>query len=114
MSAGFPILSLSIWLPIVGGFAVLAAGDARPARARLLALAVAALTFLVTVPLFTSFDSSTAAMQFVERTPWVESFNIEYFLGIDGISMPLILLTSFTTVLVVLAGWEVIQQRVAQ
>jgi NADH-quinone oxidoreductase subunit M len=114
MSAGFPILSLSIWLPIVGGFAVLAAGDARPERARLLALAVAALTFLVTVPLFTSFDSSTAAMQFVERTPWVESFNIEYFLGIDGISMPLILLTSFTTVLVVLAGWEVIQQRVAQ
>jgi len=115
MSAGFPILSLSIWLPIVGGFAVLAAaGDDRPARARLLALAVAALTFLVTVPLFTSFDSSTAAMQFVERTPWVESFNIEYFLGIDGISMPLILLTSFTTVLVVLAGWEVIQQRVAQ
>jgi NADH-quinone oxidoreductase subunit M len=114
MSAGFPILSLSIWLPIAGGFAVLAAGDARPERARLLALAVAVLTFLVTVPLFTSFDTSTAAMQFVERTPWVESFNIEYFLGIDGISMPLILLTSFTTVLVVLAGWAVIQQRVAQ
>jgi len=103
MSAGFP-----------GGFAVLASGDTHAERTRRLALAVSVLSFLVSVPLISGFDSSTAAMQFVERTPWVESFNIEYFLGIDGISMPLILLTTFTTVLVVLAGWEVIQKRVAQ
>jgi len=114
MSAGFPILSLCIWLPILGGFAVLASGDTHAERTRRLALAVSVLSFLVSVPLISGFDSSTAAMQFVERTPWVESFNIEYFLGIDGISMPLILLTTFTTVLVVLAGWEVIQKRVAQ
>jgi len=114
MSAGFPILSLCIWLPILGGFAVLASGDTHAERTRRLALAVSVLSFLVSVPLISGFDSGTAAMQFVERTPWVESFNIEYFLGIDGISMPLILLTTFTTVLVVLAGWEVIQKRVAQ
>jgi len=114
MSAGFPILSLCIWLPILGGFAVLASGDTHAERTRRLALAVSVLSFLVSVPLISGFDSSTAAMQFVERTPWVETFNIEYFLGIDGISMPLILLTTFTTVLVVLAGWEVIQKRVAQ
>ncbi len=115
MSAGFPILSLCIWLPIVGGFAVLFfGGDDNAERTRRLALAVSVLAFLVTVPLFSDFDSSTAAMQFGERKPWIESFKIEYFLGIDGISMPLILLTTFTTVLVVLAGWEVIQKRVAQ
>jgi NADH-quinone oxidoreductase subunit M len=115
MSAGFPILSLCIWLPIIGGFAVLFfGGDDNAERTRRLALAVSVLAFLVSLPLFSSFDSSTASMQFVERMPWVESFRIEYFLGIDGISMPLILLTTFTTVLVVLAGWEVIQKRVAQ
>jgi NADH-quinone oxidoreductase subunit M len=114
MSAGFPILSLCIWLPILGGFAVLASGDTHAERTRRLALAVSVLSFLVSVSLISGFDSSTADMQFVERTPWVETFNIEYFLGIDGISMPLILLTTFTTVLVVLAGWEVIQKRVAQ
>ncbi len=114
MSAGFPILSLCIWLPIIGGFAVLASGDVRAERTRRLALAVSVLTFLASVPLFSGFDTSTAAMQFVERTSWIERFSVEYFLGIDGISMPLILLTTFTTVLVVLAGWEVIQTRVAQ
>src|SRR5210317_945729 len=114
MSGGFPILSLCIWLPIIGGFAVLASGDAQAERTRRLALAVSVLTFLASLPLFTGFDSSTAAMQFVERSAWIERFSIEYFLGVDGISMPLILLTTFTTVLVVLAGWEVIQKRVAQ
>jgi NADH-quinone oxidoreductase subunit M len=114
MSAGFPILSLCIWLPIIGGFAVLASGDAQAERTRRLALAVSVLTFLASLPLFSSFDTGTAAMQFVERTGWIERINVEYFLGVDGISMPLILLTTFTTVLVVLAGWEVIQKRVAQ
>ncbi len=114
MSAGFPILSLCIWLPIVGGFLVLASGDAQAERTRRLALAVSVLTFLASIPLFSGFDSSTASMQFVERNAWIDRFSIEYFLGVDGISMPLILLTTFTTVLVVLAGWEVIQKRVSQ
>jgi NADH-quinone oxidoreductase subunit M len=114
MSAGFPILSLAIWLPILGGFLVLASGDNHAERTRRLALLVSVLTFIVSLPLFSGFDTTTAQMQFVERVPWIASFNVEYFLGIDGISMPLILLTTFTTVLVVLAGWEVIQTRVAQ
>ncbi|MDX1594091.1 MAG: NADH-quinone oxidoreductase subunit M [Gammaproteobacteria bacterium] len=114
MSAGFPILSLCIWLPIVGGFLVLASGDAQAERTRRLALVVSILTFVASLPLFSGFDTSTAAMQFVERSAWIQRFSIEYYLGVDGISMPLILLTTFTTVLVVLAGWEVIQKRVAQ
>jgi NADH-quinone oxidoreductase subunit M len=114
MSAGFPILSLAIWLPILGGFLVLASGDNHAERTRRLALLVSVLTFIVSRPLFSGFDTTSAQMQFVERVPWIASFNVEYFLGIDGISMPLILLTTFTTVLVVLAGWEVIQTRVAQ
>ncbi|HEY5789094.1 MAG TPA: NADH-quinone oxidoreductase subunit M [Gammaproteobacteria bacterium] len=114
MSGGFPLLSLTVWLPILGGFAVLASGESQPERTRRLALLVSVLTFIASIPLWSGFDSSTAQMQFVERLPWVERFKIEYFLGIDGISMPLILLTTFTTVLVVLAAWEVIKQRVAQ
>jgi len=115
MSSGFPILSLTVWLPILGGIAVLASGDDSHAeRTRRLALVVAILTFVVSVPLFSGFDNGTHAMQFVERQAWIERFRIEYFLGIDGFSMPLIVLTTFTTVLIVLAGWEVIQTRVAQ
>ncbi|CAG0910280.1 unnamed protein product, partial [Cyprideis torosa] len=71
------------------------------------------LVFLLSLPLYTGFDASTAAMQFVERTPWIDAFSVYYHLGIDGLSMPLILLTTFTTVLVVLAGWEVIKDRVS-
>ncbi len=115
MFADLPLLSLVIWLPILGGIAVLATGgDKNPNVARWLALVVALLTFLLTIPLYTSFDVTTAAMQFGEKAIWIERFNIFYHLGVDGISMPLILLTSFTTVLVVIAGWEVIQKKVAQ
>ncbi|MGI9334238.1 MAG: NADH-quinone oxidoreductase subunit M [Gammaproteobacteria bacterium] len=110
-----PALSLIIWVPIAGGIAVLFAGNSRnPASARLLALAVSLLTFLLSLPLYTQFDVTLADMQFVERAPWIESFGVEYYLGVDGFSMPLILLTTFTTVLVVLAGWEVIKDRQAQ
>jgi NADH-quinone oxidoreductase subunit M len=108
-----PILSLSIWIPIIGGLAVLASGDKSPNNARWLALGVSILTFLVSLGLWTGFDASTAQMQFVERTPWIPAFNIEYYLGVDGISMPLIILTTFITIFVVIAGWEVIQYKPA-
>jgi NADH-quinone oxidoreductase subunit M len=105
------LLSLVIWLPIAGGALLLALGERRAELVRWVALAVSALTFIVSIPLFTQFDRSTAAMQFVERVPWIEQFNVEYYLGVDGISMPLILLTTFITVLVVIAGWRVIERR---
>jgi len=110
----WPILSMTIWTPILGGLFVLGSGDKAPEISRRLALIFALLTFLVSLPLYTGFDSSTAAMQFVERTPWIPLFQIEYSLGVDGISMPLILLTTFVTILVVLAGWQVIQYRPSQ
>ena len=108
------LLSIVTWLPIAGGVAVLAAGDRRPALARQLALAISVLTFAVSTLLYTRFDPTTAAMQFVEKLPWIRAFGIHYHFGVDGISMPLILLTAFLTPLVVIAGWEVIKERVAQ
>jgi len=114
MGTDFPILSLLVWLPILGGAAVLLVGDARAALARGLALVVALLTFIASVPLWTGFNADTAAMQFSERVSWIPAFDAWYHLGVDGISMPLILLTTFITVLVVIAGWDVIQKRPAQ
>ncbi len=114
MYADWPLLSLVIWAPIVGGILVLIAGDNRPDLARKITLLFSIITFLLTLPLYSEFDSSTHLMQFVERDSWIPAFNIEYFVGIDGISMPLILLTSFTTVVVVISSWEVIQYRVSQ
>jgi NADH-quinone oxidoreductase subunit M len=115
MFADWPLLSIVIWLPIIGGFIVLAAGDKAPEGARRLALGFSVATFLLSIPLWTEFDRTTHAMQFEEGPyVWIEAFKIMYHLGVDGISMPLILLTTFTTVLVVIAGWEVIQKRVAQ
>jgi NADH-quinone oxidoreductase subunit M len=114
MSFDWPILSTVIWLPIIGGFLVLASGDRAPDVSRWLALLVALLTFLLSIPLYTSFDTATASMQFVENVPWIPGFDINYHLGVDGISMPLILLTTFVTVLVIIAGWEVIQYKPSQ
>ncbi len=112
---GLPLLSLAIWLPIVGGLLVLATGTDRNAGlARPLALAVAVAGFLVTLPLYTGFDRTTSTMQFVELAPWIPRFNINYQLGVDGISVLFILLNSFFTPLVVLAGWKVIGEKVAQ
>ncbi len=108
-----PMLSLLIWLPIIGGIAVLLCRDNAYA-ARWLALLVSMVTMLLSFGLYIGFDSSTAQMQFVERLPWVETFNIEYFLGIDGFSMPLMILTTISTLLVVIAGWQVIKDRIAQ
>lgn len=113
--SGLPLLSLAIWLPIVGGLLVLATGSDRNAGlARPLALVVAVAGFLVTIPLYTGFDSGTSAMQFEELRPWIQRFNINYQLGVDGISVLFILLNSFITPLVVLAGWKVIEEKVAQ
>jgi NADH-quinone oxidoreductase subunit M len=113
--SGFPVLSLVIWVPILAGAGVLATGPDRNAGlARWLALGGALAGFLVAIPLYSGFVATTSAMQFVERLPWIPAFNAYYHLGVDGISMPLILLNSFITVLVVIAGWRVIQDRVAQ
>ena len=109
------LLSLAIWIPIFAGFVVLATGSDRNAPlARMLALAGAILGFVVTIPLWTGFDMKTSAMQFVELAPWIPRFNINYHLGVDGISVLFVLLNAFITIIVVLAGWKVIEQKVAQ
>ncbi|TMH81554.1 MAG: NADH-quinone oxidoreductase subunit M [Betaproteobacteria bacterium] len=107
-------LSLAVWVPIVAGLIVLAVGDRNPREARAISLLGALVGFLVTIPLVTGFQTGTSAMQFVELVPWIPRFNVNYHLGVDGISVLFILLNSFITVLVVLAGWEVIRSRVAQ
>ena len=110
-----PFLSLSIWVPILAGVLVLfTGGDRNAGAARWLALLGSIAGFAVTVPLYLGFDNQYTGFQFVERMEWVPAFNIHYYLGVDGIAVPLILLTSFTTFIVVLAGWEVIEKRVAQ
>ncbi len=109
------LLSLAIFVPIAAGCATLVVGSDRDAaQARWIALIGAVAGFLVTVPLYLHFDTTTAAMQFVEHYEWIPRFDIHYELGVDGISMPFILLNSFVTVLVVWAGWVVIEKRVAQ
>jgi NADH-quinone oxidoreductase subunit M len=111
----FPILSTAIWLPIVFGLLVLAVGsDKNPGTARWLALIGSLAGLAVTIPLITGFDSSTAALQFVEQTSWIERFNISYHLGVDGISMWFVVLTALITVIVVIAAWEVITENVSQ
>jgi NADH-quinone oxidoreductase subunit M len=115
MIFGFPLISVAIWLPIIFGVLVLATGNDRNATAaRYIALIGSILGFLVTLPLYTGFDKMTSAMQFVEAKDWITRFNIHYHLGVDGISMLFILLNSFFTPLVVIAGWKVIEKRVAQ
>ncbi len=110
-----PLLSLAIWVPVLSGLVVLATGPDRNAPlARMLALFGAIIGFLITIPLYTGFDLTTPAMQFVELAPWVERFHINYNLGVDGISMLFVILNSFITVIVVLAGWKVINNKVAQ
>jgi NADH-quinone oxidoreductase subunit M len=112
------LLSLAIWIPLIAGAAVLAAGrnkdGSRDALVRWIALAGAVLGFLVTLPLYTGFEVQNAGFQFVERHLWIERFNVWYHLGVDGISLLFILLNSFITILVVIAGWSVIDSRVGQ
>jgi NADH-quinone oxidoreductase subunit M len=109
------ILSILIWLPILGGILILSTGGDRNAQlARKIALGFSGGTFLLSLSLYADFDITTASMQFVEQYEWIESLHIQYFLGVDGISMPLIILTTLLTIIVVIAGWEVITKRVAQ
>ncbi len=109
------LLSLAIWMPIAFGVLLLALGRDEQARmVRWVALIGALASFLVTLPLYTGFKLGTAAMQFVEKMPWMERFNVHYHVGLDGISLWFVLLTAFINVIVVIAGWEVITRRVNQ
>ena len=108
-----PILSLLIWAPIAGGVLALLAGERRAHGVKCLSLAFAMLTFALSILLYKQFDNAVAGMQFIEQAVWIGAFNINYHLGVDGIALPLILLTGFTAILVVLAAWQVIQDRVA-
>ena len=109
------LLSIAIWTPVVAGLVVLSTGpDRNAALARGIALIGALLGFLVTIPLYLGFDTTSSALQFVEFRPWIPYFNVFYYLGIDGISVLFVILNSLITVFVVLAGWQVIQKRVAQ
>ena len=115
MMQGLPLLSLAIWAPIIAGVAVLLTGGDRNAQAaRVIALIGALIGFAVTIPLYTGFDLEQGGFQFVEMRNWIDTLNANYHLGIDGISLLLILLNSLTTVLVVVAGWQIIESRVSQ
>jgi NADH-quinone oxidoreductase subunit M len=111
----FPILSLAIWLPIIVGLLVLAVGnDNNPAPSRWIALIGSILGLVVTIPLITGFDNSSAALQFEEKAVWIDRFNISYHLGVDGLSMWFVVLTALITVITIISAWEVITVRVAQ
>ncbi|MEK0436035.1 MAG: hypothetical protein RL369_2084 [Pseudomonadota bacterium] len=110
-----PFLSLAIWVPITFGVLVLMkGGEHRVAQARLLALIGSLVSFMITLPIVLGFNPAAHGMQFVEKLSWIPRFNVFYHLGIDGLSLWFIPLTAFITVLVVIAGWEVIEKRVAQ
>ncbi|NVD98780.1 NADH-quinone oxidoreductase subunit M [Massilia sp. BJB1822] len=110
-----PYLSLAIWLPVLFGLIVLAVGrDSRAGMVRMLSLLGAVVSFLPTIPLFTKFDNAAHGLQFVEKAPWIERFNIFYSLGVDGLSLWFVPLTAFITIIVVISAWEVIEERVAQ
>jgi NADH-quinone oxidoreductase subunit M len=108
------MLSVVIWLPIAGGLATLACGDQRAPLARWVALGTALLTLAGCLQLYAGFAAGTAEFQFIERVDWIPALNSQYHLGVDGISLPLILLTAFMTVPVVISGWSVVEQRPAQ
>ena len=109
------LLSLAIWIPILFGVVLLAAGrDEHAGVVRWIALVGAVLSFAITLPLVTGFDTATAAMQFSENLAWIDRFNVRYHLGVDGISVWFVLLTAFITIIVVIAAWEVITERVNQ
>ena len=110
----FPLLSLLVWLPILGGALCLLLGNERPQAARWVGLVTALAALVLSVPLLTGFDMGSAAMQFVEQRPWIPTYDIRYHLGVDGISVPLIALTTLTTVLVLIGAWSVIEKRASQ
>src|SRR5579862_4990819 len=107
-------LSILIWLPIAAGVAVLLLGERNIVSARWLALIASIVTLAVCLPLLSHFDTGTAAYQFIEKVPWIRRFHAYYALGLDGISLPLIVLTAFVTIPVIIAAWTVIEARPAQ
>jgi NADH-quinone oxidoreductase subunit M len=107
------LLEILIWVPIVGGFLILGLGD-RPSAARWVSLGVAVVTFVFSIPLWAWFKTGTAEMQFAEAGAWIPAIHSNFHIGVDGISMPLILLTTFTTVLIVIASWQNVAKRIAQ
>ncbi|HEV2701043.1 MAG TPA: NADH-quinone oxidoreductase subunit M [Steroidobacteraceae bacterium] len=111
---GFGLLSVLIWLPILAGLVVLALGERSIVLGRWVALAAALATFLISIPAYTGFDTGIVGLQFTEKLSWIPSLNAFYSVGVDGISLPLVLLTTFMTIPVIIAGWTVIAQRPAQ
>jgi NADH-quinone oxidoreductase subunit M len=111
---GFGLLSVLVWLPILAGLVVLALGERSIVLGRWVALLAALAAFLISIPAYTGFDTATAGLQFTEKLSWIPTLNAFYSLGVDGISLPLVLLTTFMTIPVIIAGWSVIQQRPAQ
>jgi NADH-quinone oxidoreductase subunit M len=111
---GFGLLSVLIWLPILAGVVVLVLGERSIVAGRWVALLAALATFLISILAYTGFDAGTADMQFVEKASWIAPLNAFYGLGLDGISLPLVLLTTFMTIPVIIAGWTVVEQRPAQ
>ena len=114
MASSWPLLSLLIWVPVLGGALTLLFGPNRAAAAKSFALLVSILVFLLSLPLYSGFDAGSASMQFIENKAWIPAFDIYYALGVDGISVALILLTTFTTVLVVILAWGSVTDRVHQ
>ncbi|RZA27103.1 MAG: NADH-quinone oxidoreductase subunit M, partial [Lysobacteraceae bacterium] len=112
--SNWPLLSVLIWLPMVGGMLVLALGNARARAARWTALGVAMLTFAASIGLLTGVDGSNPGMQFIEQRAWIPAYDIGYNLGADGISIALIVLTTLTTALALIGAWTVIEKRVSQ
>jgi NADH-quinone oxidoreductase subunit M len=112
--SSWPILSIIVWLPIIAGVLVMSFGAGRAGASRWFALAISVLVFGLSLALLPGFDTHSYAMQFVERVAWIPQFGIYYHLGVDGISLPLLVLTTFTTVLVIVAAWEVIKEKAHQ
>ncbi len=114
MDLNLPFLSLLVWTPILGGIWVLYLGDRQEQTVKVFSLMVSILVFVLSLMAYANFDLTTPALQFVEYRSWIEAFKINYHLGVDGIALPLILLTTFTTILVILSAWDVIESRVSQ
>ena len=108
------LLSVLIWLPIAAGVGVLLLGERNIVAGRWLSLVTTIATLLISLPLIASFNTTTADLQFLENVPWIPRFHANYALGVDGISLPLVVLTAFITIFVVIAGWTVIEKRAAQ
>jgi len=108
------LLSVLIWLPMIGGLLLLALGQQRAGMVRFLALVLSLVTFVLSIPLWTQFDGGSSALQFVEKVVWIDALNIHYHLGVNGIAMPLVILTTIITVLIILSAWKVIDKYVHQ